>query len=370
MNEKEILLRIYDKAKELKATELSENIIKDIDDILSKIENNKSLVSALTTSLLKKIIHPKQDIRLHRTDFDGGYSARVLDTNITTPFFKDKFSKYANKESAFLTLATREKIKWTKREGVQLKIRDKKLKSSFLAVLDKVENRQIKPEDYLLCLFFKLINIVKTDSVLFGKTKSLAKNSTLNINVILKALLRHFEYKLSSRLPVIAIYSIYEILIDKFERYKNKTLVPLHVHTASDKRAFGDIEIYSGNKPFEIVEIKHNIPIGADMVFDIAKKTKDTSIDRYYILTTYKDSFKSLEESQKIAQYILNLKSETGIDIIANGIIPTLKYYLRFIDKYEDFLNCYTKNLIADAENSTEVKRFHLQTWNNIRDER
>ena len=82
-------------------------------------------MSALVTSLVKKIITPKQDIRLHRTDFEGGYSARSLDTSITAPFFKKYFPKYANKESAFLTLATREKIKWTKTAGKNLKIRDK-----------------------------------------------------------------------------------------------------------------------------------------------------------------------------------------------------------------------------------------------------
>ncbi len=84
--------------------------------MISKIGSNKSLVSALITSFVKKIIDKKQDIRLHRTDFDGGYSARSLDTSFTSPFFKRHFPKYANKESAFLTLATREKIKWTKKK--------------------------------------------------------------------------------------------------------------------------------------------------------------------------------------------------------------------------------------------------------------
>lgn len=36
-------------------------------------------ISALVTSLVKNITDPKQDIRLHRMDFKGGYSARSLD---------------------------------------------------------------------------------------------------------------------------------------------------------------------------------------------------------------------------------------------------------------------------------------------------
>jgi DNA (cytosine-5)-methyltransferase 1 len=41
------------------------------------------------------------------------------------------------------------------------------------------------------------------------------------------------------------------------------------------------------------------------MILDIVKKSANTTIERYYILTTYK------------------------LEIIANGIVNTLKYYLR-----------------------------------------
>jgi DNA (cytosine-5)-methyltransferase 1 len=124
--------------------------------LIANIENNKSLVSALTTSLLKKIITPKQDIRLHRTDFANGYSARVLDTHITSPFFKDYFPKYANKESAFLTLAIRGEIKWTKKDGENLKIRNIKLKEAFINILDQIETFKQDPEKYLVYLFLVL----------------------------------------------------------------------------------------------------------------------------------------------------------------------------------------------------------------------
>jgi DNA (cytosine-5)-methyltransferase 1 len=66
---------------------------------------------------------------------------------------------------------------------------------------------------------------------------------------------RHFLNKLGSRLPVIAIYSIYEMLMPVLLRYNNKKLIDLEVHTSSDKHSFGDIEIYDENDdPFEIVE--------------------------------------------------------------------------------------------------------------------
>jgi DNA (cytosine-5)-methyltransferase 1 len=337
---------------------------------LQTIDSNKSLISALTTSLLKKIISPKQDIRLHRIDFVNGYSARVLDTRITSPFFKDKFPKYANKESAFLTLATREKIKWTRKNGKNLKVRNAKLKEAFLNIFDQIETLKQDPKKYLVYLFFGLMKLSKTNENLFNKTSRQKTDNVenLNINAIVSMLTKHFQIKKSSRLPVIAIYSIYALLFDKFDRYKDKKLIPLQAHTSSDKHSFGDIEIYTKDgKPFEIVEIKHNIPIDKYLVFDVIKKIDKIDVDRYYILTTFHDSFKNPDEEKKILDIILNIKKEKGVDIIANGILTTLKYYLRFIDNYDDFLKCYTENLIKDAKVSTDVKDFHMEEWNKIR---
>ncbi|MDR2654445.1 MAG: hypothetical protein LBB39_04010 [Mycoplasmataceae bacterium] len=371
MNERNVLENIYAKAAQLNVNDIPSIVKRDIDTLIANIESNKSLVSALTTSILKKIQLPKQDIRLHRTDFVNGYSARVLDTHVTSPFFKDYFPKYANKESAFLTLATREEIKWTKKDGKNLKIRNIKLKEAFLNILDQIETFKQDPEKYLIYLFFSLIKLSKANEDLFQTTaqKQTETSVTLNINTILSMLTKHFQIKKSSRLPVIAIYSIYEVLFNKFDRYKSKKLIPLQVHTSSDKHGFGDIEIYTkdGN-PFEIVEIKHNIPIDEYLIFDVIKKISKIEVDRYYILTTFQNSFKNATEEKKISDMILNIKKERGVDIIANGILTTLKYYLRFIDNYDDFLKCYTKNLIKDAKVSTEIKDFHIQEWNKIRD--
>lgn len=368
MTEKEILAKTYEAAQNLDASTVSNLIKQDVDVLIDKINSNKSLVSALVTSLVKKIHEPKQDIRLHRTDFENGYSARVLDTQVISPFFKDNFPKYANKESAFLTLATRERIKWTKDEGNNLKIRDKKLKACFLNIFEQIEEKQANPTAYLQYIFAKLIALSKIEQALFESTNLQTENlETLNIHLIIKMLQEHFNTKQSSRLPVVAIYAIYEMLLSKFERYKNKKLIPLQVHTSSDKHGFGDIEIYTtDNQPFEIVEIKHNIPIDKYLIFDIAKKTQHIKIDRYYILTTFFGGFASAESEKEVTEYILELKKTQGIDIIANGIITTLKYYLRFIDNYQEFIDVYTQNLIKDAKNSTEIKNFHLEKWTEI----
>ncbi|MEY4902754.1 MAG: hypothetical protein RLZZ292_569 [Bacteroidota bacterium] len=368
MINRDILAKAYQKAAVLDANTVSIFIKNDVDVLIEKIDSNKSLVSALVTSLLKKIIDPSQDIRLHRMDIEGGYSARVLDTQVTSPFFKDNFPKYANKESSFLTLATRERIKWTKEEGYNLKIRDKNLKAAFLNIFENIEENAYNPEEYLTYIFHKLIVLSAAEQVIFENANLQIQNANnLDIVQIIKMLTEFFETKQGSRLPVVAIYSIYEVLIPKFERYKNKKLVKLQAHTSSDKHGFGDIEIYTKDKkPFEIIEIKHNVPIDKYMIFDIVKKTQNITISRYYILTTYKNSFASVEAEKEVLDYIATIKQTKNIDIIANGIITTLKYYLRFMDDYNDFITVFTENLILDAQNSTEVKNFHIERWAEI----
>jgi len=62
-----------------------------------------------------------------------------------------------------------------------------------------------------------------------------------------------------SKIPVIAVYSIFKILIEELERYKNCQLKPLGSHTASDKtsRTSGDIEILNTSHFLEkSIEVK------------------------------------------------------------------------------------------------------------------
>jgi len=358
-------VKILDSKKEIKYPEIISN---NVDTLINKIDKNKSLLSALVTSLVKKITEPKQDIRLHRTDFAGGYSARSLDTQVTAPFFKKYFPKYANKESSFLTLATREKIKWTKTAGKNLKIRDKEVKKSFLEIFDAVQSGTIKPKDVLIYIFIKLHLLSLQHKMVFDGTIETANFlDILNINTVLKMLERHFEMKLSSRLPVIAIYSVYQQLFKEVKRYEKKILRPLNVHTSSDKHGYGDIEVWNADEtPFEMVEIKHKISIDRNLIFDIAKKSEGTTIERYYILTTAKENFISAEEEDYINKFILKIKKDSGLEIIANGIYYSLKYYLRFIQDYKQFIRAYTENLIADARNSTEIKEFHITAWQDI----
>ena len=239
MTQTEVLEDLLNKAianiDSKKRKKYSDIIVSNIDVLVDSIDKNKSLVSALVTSLLKKVTDPTQDIRLHRTDFEGGYSARSLDTEITTPFFKQYFPKYANKESGFLSMATRTQIPWTKKDGNRIKTRaSKEFMNSFLEIFDAVESKKINPKETLTYFFEKLQILSLQQKVIFDETiKTSDFIDIININSVLQMLEKHFstDERGTSRLPVIAVYSIYQQLVKQVNRYNNKTLRPLNVHT-------------------------------------------------------------------------------------------------------------------------------------------
>jgi DNA (cytosine-5)-methyltransferase 1 len=219
---------------------LPDDIAANIDHLVAGIDKNKSLVSAFVTSLVKKIHNPEQDIRLPREDFAGGYSGRSLDTRFVTPFFKRHFPRYANKESAFLTLATRERRRWTKAEEADLKIRGVVLRRAFVDLHDWIQTNPAELESGLVYLLARLRQLTATQESAFSMLLTNSDVSgILNITGIIEMLAEHFSEGRASRLPVIAVYTAYQFLFIAVKRYDGKVLAPLNVHTASDKHGYG-----------------------------------------------------------------------------------------------------------------------------------
>lgn len=206
-----------------------------------------------------------------------------------------------------------------------------------------------------------------------SKRKLNFQKKNLTIHLIIENLKEHFftKYKNAgaSRLPVIAIYSIYEILLGDIARYKGKKLLPLKSHVASDIKAkeIGDIEIIDAKRKsiFEGVEIKHGIPIDSLIVRDAYEKIKDISIERYYILTTAEPNIKRGEE-KKVLQLVNEIRKNHGCEIVVNGLIHSLKYYLRLVQNLDEFMARYSKNIKIEASVSTVIKLEHLEKWNEI----
>ena len=335
--------------------DLTEKIL--LDFILDNSERAKGVLTVFFTSVVYKILNPQQDIRNHQDGIPNGYSGRTFDAKNITPFLKQcKFPAMA--ESGWLTRSLEQKVPYDK--NYTGAINPDYLKTAFLTLLDDIQNGADCSE-YLSYLLQGLI--IKRNQ----QTIDLAKPTILSINSILGLLDRHFNssYKAegASRLPVLAFYAIYECLINEVKRFENKQLLPIESHTSADSRSgrIGDIEIIDEqNRSFEAIEVKHGITISHQLVLDAYSKFQTTAVNRYYILSTAHQANK--DEWDKIQSEIQRIKNVHGCQLIVNGIMPSLKYYLRLLDNTFEFIDKYV-NLL---ENDTALKYEHKEMWNNI----
>lgn len=358
----ELLTDLYNKSmsvvgsKDTITTDLKPKEQELLNVVLQYSEQAKAVLTVLITSLVYKALHPEQDIRKHQASITGGYSGRTFDSKNITPFMKaHKFPSMA--ESGWLTRALEQKVPYDKNYSGA--ITPKELKPVFLSILDSIE-KGADCNKYLSFLIQGLI--IKRNK----QTIDLAKPTTLPINTILDLLDKHFNgsYKAegASRLPVIAIYAAYQCLINETKRFENKELLPLESHTSSDKSSgrIGDIDMIDEKKrAFEAVEVKHGIQINLGIVKDAYAKFQTTPVDRYYILST---AYPDKEELKKIDAEIQRIKNVHGCQLIVNGIMPTLKYYLRLLDNTFEFINNYVNLLETD----NALKFEHKERWNKL----
>lgn len=361
INPTDFLNDIYNLAKETERYDLDKEQLKWIKDIVEHEEVSKGVFTVTVTSLTYKCLHPNQDIRIHQKGMKNGYSGRTFDTKYVTPFLKNKGFYGAMKESGWLTRSLEQDAIYDL--NFPGKIRGKTLKKSFLNVLNDVEINGANPYNYLLSLMS--LSIKEKNKKDIELINPITPESNVVISDILYYLNKHFYYKYNSRgasiLPVIALYSIYEILMNELNRFHDKKLHELGSHNSSDKssKEAGDIVVVNNNdEMYEVVEVKYEIPIDPIMVMDCYKKIKSTNIQRYYILSTDDNPI----DSEKINNEIEKIRKEHGCQIIINGVFPTLKYYLRLIKNPDEFLVKYINNL----ENDIEINYEHKKAWNNI----
>ena len=328
-----------------------------LDVIIKHSESQKAVLTVTVTSLVKKIAEPTQDIRIHQAKMQNGYSGRSLDTKIITPFLQLNHFP-AMSESGWLTRSLEQSEPYSlKYRGA---IKPDNLKESFLQVLDMISTKKESSRSILTYLLYELIQKRDIESNL-----KIARPINLQIQRIISNLEEHFNSKYyadgASRLPVLAIYAVYEQMIKEVHRYKNCKLKKLESHTSPDQRsgAVGDIEIVSLNGDiFEGVEVKHNKTITPNLIRQAHAKFQSEPITRYYLLTT-----SNIDQNDKsITNEIINISKIHGCQVIVNGVLHTLKYYLRLLNSPNDFIYNYTSLL----ENDPVIKFEHKLKWNEI----
>lgn len=360
------LENIYNKAQSLvgiEPTDMTQDQYQWIKAVVDKEQNLKGVYTVLVSSLTYKVLHNAQDVRYHKVELSNGYSGRSFDTKYVTPFLKSKKFFGAMKESGWLTRSLEQVHPFIL--DFPGRINNQAVKSSFLNIMNDIEENSASAEDYLTNIF--RLSIIEKAKKTVTIVNPIDSECSVNIEQIMKFLEEHFYYGYSSRgasiLPVIAFYSIYECIIDEIGRYKDKKLDKLASHTSCDRssKATGDIVVRDKitNEIYEAVEIKFDIAPNTIMINDAYEKFKTEKVQRYYVLST---AHADDEETFRMNEEIIRIREEHGCQVIVNGIFPSLKYYLRLLESTDKFMNKYVKNL----QENTELDYEHKIAWNRI----
>ena len=354
MNHKEKLLEIYNKSFDLSdLANISEELMAFVKNITDSIDKNKGVYTVLVTLLVHKILEPKQDIRYFQDKMRGGFSARSIDTKFITPTLKE-LGLLSMAESGWLTRSLEQPYPYTL--NYRGEISGKDMKESFLTIIDRFQKDPSMAESLLRTLLNSAILFKESNHVDIEKIK---EGDGILISSLIDLLEKHFNEKYEthggSKLPVLAFHSIYKTLISELSRYAGCDLAPLGSHTASDRtsKTSGDIQVFKNGKLFEVVEVKLDKPIDITMVRIAYEKILRFNPERYYILSNVGILHEDQEEINKL---IYQIKNDHGCQLIVNGLINSLKYYIRLVSNLKEFFNEYIKLVETDTELKTTHK--------------
>ncbi|MCZ4328511.1 hypothetical protein [Castellaniella denitrificans] len=323
---------------------------------LSKIRHAARGI-ALTLAAYK-VIDSRQDIRLHKSEHPGGFSARSIDNAGTVPFLQ-AHSLYYNVETHWLSQTF--SFAGPYLPDLVLKTQPKLAGPLMLKVVNAIQSAQ-NPVAFskavLEIIFGELIDARNRGKIPLEKPQNLSIDQT--ITLLKEHFFRGYE-KNSPRLPQVAIYAIYQCIIPTMNRYEGLTLGPLERMKAANRKSgsVGDVDVNKDGEPFEAVEIKFQIGISREHVAEAIQKIKTASVKRYLILSTSGIAEGESSEVKKLAD---GFRRSNGCEIIVNGVLDTLKYYLRLIDSPSSFINRYTALVEGDPDLGYE----HRLAWNEV----
>lgn len=305
-----------------------------------------------------KIVSPAQDIRRHKADQIGGFAARSIDTAGTVPFLARKSLTYnvethgLSRTFSFAGPYDRGLVLVTSPRAAGILLVD--LVNHIQEANDPVATAKAVLEILLLQLIEER-NRGRVD---------LERPKNLTIDDVVRLLKEHFRQsydKNTPRLPQLAIYAMYKCIIGSMERYHDLTLGPLERMKAANRKSgsVGDIDINRGGQPIEAVEVKFNLPITRIHVGEAIQKIRTKSVERYFILSTMGIQDGEAEECRRLQ---LEFKRSNGCEIIVNGVLDTIRYYLRLIRSTNDFVNEYANLVEKDHDLGYE----HRVAWNEI----
>ena len=320
---------------------------------------------ALLTLAVYKAYRPEQDIRHTKAESPDGFSARSFDTRVTVPFLLEQ-SLPRNVETHWLSQTLSFAGSWDR--TLDMKTQPKRAGILLIDVVNSIEERykalqESEDDRYLarniaILLLADLILIRNKGQVLLTRPKN------LTIEQVVDVLGRHFTCKYATnapRLPQLAIYAIYQCLVGTIGRYREFRLEPLARMKSADRKAgtVGDIVLSINGRPAEAVETKLGKPISLIEVSEAIEKIRAATVERYFILST---AGVVEDQATDIRRLCGGFRASNGCEIIVNGVLETISYYLRLLPSPYDFILAYTNIL----ENDEDLDYEHRIAWNEI----
>jgi DNA (cytosine-5)-methyltransferase 1 len=318
---------------------------------------NHAFRGAAITFVAYKLSCPEQDIRAHKSEYANGFSARGADNKVTVPFLLEKTLQHSV-ESHWLTQTISYAPVLT--SDVVLKTQPKRSGPLLIEVVNLVEevDEDIR-RGMLVTLLLGLIKIRNASKIVLTRPKNLSINA---IQILLDVHFTGRTYsKNAPRLPQLAIYAIYQAMMSKVERFAGQSLQPIARMKAADRKAgtVGDIVVTSGSLPWEAVEVKFKQPITLVHVAEAIEKVRAASVSRYYLLSTagiLDSDLSSIRTRQ--AEFL----KHNGCEIIVNGVLESIAYYLRMLPNTTEFISNYAALVESDPDTDYEHRVF----WNEV----
>lgn len=334
------------------------DVASSINVIIGNLNQNKYLFSILATAVATKIVHPAIDIRNHQSNMANSYSNRSTDDSYVTPFLKRNGLTHCAASGMESGRNFERPTPLTL--DFPSKPRGKGNREAVLGLMHAVQVDEVDPLSVLIYLFYKDLSLKK--SVLHEYPAP----QGLTVQQIVDAVVSHFnraQGQGKSRLPVLAIQAIYECITPELKRYEGKKLVDIARHTANDKKgSIGDVQVNHANgEPFEGVEIKSGKKITVEMIKSIPLKLQGHAVDRYYLLST-EETYIDPSEREEVMSAVDEIRDATGCEIIPNGLIRSLWYYLRLISDKDHLIQSYTRLLQEDSD----VREPQRALWSEI----
>ena len=340
----------------------NEILVKFLKKLANKIEKHRGVYAVLITLCLYKIENPDQDIRYHKKDLENGFSGRTYDTKFVTPILK-KNGLPSMAESGWLTRSLEQQHPYNlKFPG---KISGTEVKESFLNIINIFQKKPEYCRDILIYLINEGKKIKEKNFIDIIKINKENSYTIQEIIVCLKLFIfKEYNASGGSKIPVICIYTLMELICGEVERYKDSVMKPLGFHTTSDKtsKSAGDIEIFKSNKCYEAFEIKLEHAVNDHMIRIAYDKIKAFNPQRYFILTTANVDEKLYGENKLIKE----VRKQHGCEIIVKNFFDVFEKYIILLKDLNLFTNLFTQNILADKE----LKIIHKNYWKKILEEK